>query len=322
MLKLGSDVGQFTIPIFVRKVAMSPKKLFTLCTAGVLALVLFIGGCCSVKTIPAGYVGVATLFGNVIETTYPDGLHFPVNPLYDWSVYDVREKNLDIPDVPMPTSDQQTSFIDISVQYRINSTTCPTAKSNIGLVEDIVAVKIEPNIRSLLRSEGKSVARCEELFNNSVQQTMQTNLAANLQSKVGAYVTVTAVLVRNIKLPDHILNAIKDKKVREQEGEKEKAELARFKTEQAQKVAQAAAEREAAEELAVKVRTLADAEAYEIEKVNAALADSPSYIRLRALDTLSNMAKDPATKIYFLDGNSPAPLPLMHLGETNSELRK
>ena len=45
-------------------------------------------------------------------------------------------------------------------------------------------------------------------------------------------------------------------------------------------------------------------------------------IRLRALGTLGEMAKDPATKIYFLDGNSPSPLPLMHLGETNNELRK
>ncbi len=300
----------------------SPKTIVQLCGVGVFALALLVVGYNITKTVPAGYVSVATLFGNVIEEPYTDGLHFPVNPLYRWTDYDVREKSFDVLQVPMPTSDQQTSLIDISVQYRLNANACASAKSNIGVAEDIVNVKITPNIRSLLRSEGKSISRCEELFSNIVQQNMQTNLAANLQMKIGDYATITAVLVRNIQLPEHILNAIKSKKVREQAGEEQKAELARFKTEQQQLVAQAAAERAAAEEDATKRRTLADAEAYEIGKINAALASSPAYIQLRALETLDGIADDPATKIYFLNGDSPTPLPLMHLGETVIRQRK
>jgi regulator of protease activity HflC (stomatin/prohibitin superfamily) len=297
---------------------MSPKRIILLSFGALLGLVLLIGGCQCMKTVPAGHVGVATLFGDVVEDTYPEGLHFPVNPLYKWDSYDVREKSLNVRKVPMPTSDQQTSLIDISVQYRINSAACPSAKSNVGLVESIVNVKIEPNIRSLLRSEGKAVSRCEDLFNDSIQQAMQVNLAVNLQKKVGDYAIVTAVLIRNIELPEHIRIAIKNKKVREQRAEEQKAELARFKTEQEQQIAVAAAERLAADETAAMKRTLADAEAYEIEKVNAALAGSPAYIQLRALETLEGMADDPATKIYFLNGDSPTPLPLMHLGETGA----
>jgi hypothetical protein len=30
---------------------------------------------------------------------------------------------------------------------------------------------------------------------------------------------------------------------------------------------------------------------------------------------LKAISKDPASKIYFLDGSSPSPLPLMHLGD-------
>ena len=294
---------------------MSIKTIVKLCCVGVFVLALLVGGCSVTKTVPAGHVSVATLFGNVVEEPYTDGLYFPVNPLYKWTDYDVREKSFDVLQVPMPTSDQQTSLIDISVQYRLNAGACTSAKSNIGVADDIVNVKITPNIRSLLRSEGKSINRCEELFSNTVQQMMQTNLATNLQVKVGDYATITAVLVRNIQLPEHILNAIKSKKVREQAGEEQKAELARFKTEQEQLVAQAAAERKAAAEEAAKKRTLADAEAYEIEKINAALASSPAYIQLRALETLDGIADDPATKIYFLNGDSPQPLPLMHLGD-------
>jgi hypothetical protein len=67
-------------------------------------------------------------------------------------------------------------------------------------------------------------------------------------------VEVQAVLIRDIRLPPFIVKAIEAKKEREQEVEKQRAELERLRT-------------------------------------------------------------DPAAKVYFLNGDSPTPLPLMHLGE-------
>jgi len=66
---------------------------------------------------------------------------------------------------------------------------------------------------------------------------------------------------------------------------------------------------------AYQVKALADAQAYEIKAINSAIGDNPTYVQLQALKALEKMAKDPATKIYFLDGSSPSPLPLMHIGE-------
>ena len=66
---------------------------------------------------------------------------------------------------------------------------------------------------------------------------------------------------------------------------------------------------------------LADAQAYEIERINQAIGDNPSYVRLQALKSLESIAKDPAAKLYFLDGSSPMPLPLMHMGEPMTPLR-
>ena len=93
------------------------------------------------------------------------------------------------------------------------------------------------------------------------------------------------------------------------------AELERFATEQQQQVAAAKAAREAAEEQSKRQRILADAKAYEIEVVNRAVANNPAFIQLQSLETLKAMSKDPAAKLYFMDSNSPQPLPLMHLGE-------
>ncbi|NNF51046.1 MAG: prohibitin family protein, partial [Gammaproteobacteria bacterium] len=74
-------------------------------------------------------------------------------------------------------------------------------------------------------------------------------------------------------------------------------------------------ERRASEEKATQVRILADAKAYEIEKINRAIANNPAYIQLQALESLKSISKDPASKVYFINGDSPMPLPLMHLGE-------
>ncbi len=63
-------------------------------------------------------------------------------------------------------------------------------------------------------------------------------------------------------------------------------------------------------------RILADATAYEITQINNAISSNPAYIQLQSLEALKSISKDPASKVYFLDGSSPSPLPLMHLGDT------
>ena len=80
---------------------------------------------------------------------------------------------------------------------------------------------------------------------------------------------------------------------------------------------EAEARRKAAEEEAQQLRILADARAYEIREINKATASNPAYVQLQALEALKSMAKDPAAKIYFMDGNSPSPLPLLHMGDKN-----
>ena len=104
------------------------------------------------------------------------------------------------------------------------------------------------------------------------------------------------------------------KKEREQAVVRERAELERVRTELQQQVARAQAGRAAAIEEAERKRTLADAQAYEITKINDAIARNPAYIQLQSLEALKAISKDPASKVYFIDGSSSTPLPLMHLG--------
>jgi regulator of protease activity HflC (stomatin/prohibitin superfamily) len=246
---------------------------------------------------------------------YEEGLHLPVNPLYDWYWYDVRQKTHK-ETANVPSQDQLQTRLDVSVQYRLLRDMTPRILLETGYADDILRVHLVPKLRSLLREQGKSIRRAEDFFLETTQNQLQMALLEGLKNYLEPKgVEVQAVLIRDINLPAFILKAIEAKKEREQEVEKQKAELERFRTEQQQKIAAAQAERMAAEELAQRKRVLADAQAYEIVKINEAMGQSPVYIKLKALEALESISKDPAAKLYFLNGDSPSPLPLMHLGE-------
>ncbi|MHB1158294.1 MAG: SPFH domain-containing protein [Phycisphaerales bacterium] len=283
--------------------------------AAVLIVVLLILASRFVKTVPAGFVSVATLFGQVQDHVYGEGLHVPVNPFYGWSDYDVRQKTHK-ETASVPSQDQLTTDIDVSVQYRLNRTQAATIKRETGTIAQVIDVHLIPKLRSVMREQGKSVEKAEQFFLEQTQQVLQTNLTAQLKEYCESKgLMIENVLIRDVRLPHFIMQAIEKKKEREQEAEKQKAELERYKTEQQQKIAQAQAERMAAEEEAKRKRVLADASAYEIEKINQAIADNPAYIQLKAIEALQAISKDPASKIYFLDGQSPSPLPLLHMGD-------
>jgi regulator of protease activity HflC (stomatin/prohibitin superfamily) len=173
-----------------------------------------------------------------------------------------------------------------------------------GDAESAVRVHLIPKLRSLLREQGKSIVRAEDFFLEATQDTLQTALTDGLRDFLEPKgITVTAVLIRDITLPPFIVDAIEKKKEREQAVEQERAELERVRTELQQQVARAEAGREAAEQEAARKRILAEAQAYEITQINNAISNNPAYIQLQSLEALKSISKDPASKMYFMDGS-------------------
>jgi regulator of protease activity HflC (stomatin/prohibitin superfamily) len=292
----------------------NPSKSLVLTAAGVLVIVVVIMNV--IKTVPVGHVGVATLFGKAQAEGYPEGLHIPVNPLYKWTMFDARKKT-HLETANVPSQDQLQTRLDVSVQYRIDGAMASKILGATGTAEAAVRVHLVPKLRSLLREQGKSVRRAEDFFLEETQETLQTALTDGLRDDLEQQgIIVSEVLIRDITLPPFIVLAIEQKKEREQAVEQEKAELERVRTELQQEVARAKAGREAAEEEAARKIILADAQAYEIIAINNAISTNPAYIQLQSLEALKAISKDPASKVYFLDGSSPSPLPLMHLGDT------
>lgn len=292
---------------------VSQQRNLVVIVVGAVLLVLV--GAQFVKTVPPGRIGVATLFGNVRPVGYTQGIHIPVNPLYRWTMYDARQKT-HLETANVPSQDQLQTKLDVSVQYRIDGVMAPDILEQTG--DEVAAVRVHliPKLRSLLREQGKSIKRAEDFFQEATQETLQLALTDGLKEYLEPKgIIVSAVLIRDITLPPFIVEAIEQKKEREQAVERERAELERVRTELQQHVARAAAGREAAEQEAARKRILADAQAYEITQINNAIARNQAYIQLQSLEALKAISKDPASKVYFLDGSSPSPLPLMHLGD-------
>jgi regulator of protease activity HflC (stomatin/prohibitin superfamily) len=297
----------------------NPNKSVVIAAISVFAFVFIIMNI--YKTVPVGHVGVATLFGKAQPVGYPEGLHIPVNPLYRWTMFDARKKT-HLETANVPSQDQLQTKLDVSVQYRIDGAMAAKILGATGTAEAAVRVHLIPKLRSLLREQGKSVRRAEDFFLEETQEILQTALTDGLRDDLEQQgIIVSEVLIRDITLPPFIVQAIEQKKEREQAVEQEKAELERVRTELQQEVARAQAGREAAEEEAARKRILADAQAYEITQINNAIARNPAYIQLQSLEALKAISKDPASKVYFLDGSSPSPLPLMHLGDIQSPQR-
>ena len=289
---------------------MNPKFAIAL----LAALLVLMFGQRFLHAVPAGHVGVAILFGEVQAEAYPEGLHI-VNPLLSWKDLDAREDTYKLSQLEVPTRDQLLSKVDLSIQWRLDAARAAAIIRDTGDKQRLVEVHLKPTVRSLVRELGTTIERAEDLFKDEVRD----QLAAEIEKELTAYVAdkgilVDSVLLRNINLPPVLAEAIGRKKEREQEVERQRAELERVKLEQEQQVAQAEASRRAAEEDAKRLRILADAKAYEVQTINKAASGNPAYIQLQSLEALKKMAEDPAAKLYFMDSNSPSPLPLLNLG--------
>ncbi len=297
----------------------NPKVYIPLVILAIIIGILIMVGSRFYIAVPPGHVAVAALFGDVQKVHYKEGLHIPVNPLYKFYLFDSRQKT-HMETTHVPTQDQLQTRIDVSIQYRLIGEMAPNILKNTGDVKQTISVHLVPKVRSLLREQGKAIKRAEDFFLEKTQENLQVALEFGLREYLQPMgIEIQAVLIRDITLPPFIVKAIEAKKEREQAVERQKAELERFSTEQQQKVATAMANRKAAEQQAEKLKVLADAQAYEIIKLNEAISTNPAYLQLQALETLKAMSNDKATKIYFLDGDSPNPLPLMHMGDVLKE---
>lgn len=269
---------------------MNKIKLIGFIGAALLLLIVVLN---SYTTVEAGHNKVATMFGKVQSDPYEEGLHI-VNPLLDFISFDLRQQTYTWEKVEVPSQDKLKTSMDISVTFRLDGARTPTILQETGTLKDVVTKHITPKVRSLLREAGKTVEQSQDFYLDSVQQQLQSYMENGLREYLETKgVIVTAVLFRDITLPQVVTNAVIQTKERQEQLEREKAQLKIVEQQAQQQVKQAEARQMAAVADANAKRTQADAEAYRITKeaeaqakANQLLSKSltPELIRYNAVD--------------------------------------
>ncbi len=252
---------------------IQPNRFVPLFIGGVLLAALVSA---AVEVVDTGYEAVGTLFGRVTGDVMPAGIHV-VNPLKRWTHYSTLKQSTLFESVQVPARDQQKAAMDISVQWRLSPGMTRGMRAETGTQEDVFRVHFLPNARSALRDAGRGTAKVEDFYDQTKIDDYRLDALEALRRDIsGVGIEVIDVLVRDVSLPPIIAKAVEVKKQREQEVEKERAELERVRLEAQQQVAKAEADKEAAQLEADARKIRADAEAFAVQQVNREL--SPAYV--------------------------------------------
>ncbi len=270
-------------------------------TAGAIILALIVTFFNMIESVKTGYEAVGTRFGKVTGDVLGEGIHI-VDPLKSWTHYSTLKQTTLFKQVEIPAKDQQKATIDISVQWRLKPGFAKKMKSETGNEKEMFNIHFIPNARAAFRDAGRTIVKVEMFYDDlkiaeykaAAIEVMRENL-----DHVG--IEVFDVLVRDVSLPPNIAAVIESKKTREQEVEREKAELEKIKLTAQQKVVQAQADLDASRLDAQATMVRAEAEAFAIQKVTQSLnRDYVTYVGVQAWDGKVPMYSSGGDIIPFL----------------------
>ncbi len=180
--------------------------------AAFLIIALLAGGCMT-STMGSGQAGVkySLISGTDLVTTYSEGtkLHAPWVSVIKYDVR-VQEK---LEEVSALSMDGLSITMDASIRWRPTSSDLPNLHITYG--ENYYTRLVQPELRSAAR-EIVGQYTPEELYSSRRTELQQQILDRVKQGVESQFVSVEAVLIRNIKLPEQIQRAIENKLTEEQ----------------------------------------------------------------------------------------------------------
>jgi prohibitin 2 len=221
------------------------------------------------KVIPAGHVGVATLFGRVQPRFLPEGLNF-INPLLDVTLMSTQVQRRSAK-YDAASKDLQAVHVEMVLNYRLIPDRAPEVYQRIGV--GFASVIIDPAAQEVLKSNTALHNAAEILQKRPIiKSDVQRDLTAWLV-KYG--VEMKEAALANIRFDANYERAVEAKQIEEQKAEQKRYELIQAQR-QAEIVAATAkgkgdAAREEAKGVAEALRIKGEAEAAYNARVAASL---------------------------------------------------
>lgn len=207
------------------QMAKRTKNLFILIIGAILLVILLAN---SIIIVEAGFTGVYSLFGKVKEEEIKSGLHL-VNPFakiipmtirteeYTMSVISGEGKKKGADAIVALTKEGLSVELDITVFYHLNQEDAAYIYEKVGLnyEEKIIRPEIRSSIRAIIAQY-----EAKDIYSEKRKEASQ-RIADSLIKKLSPRGIATEdVLLRNVKLPSGLAQAIQEKLQAEQEAEK------------------------------------------------------------------------------------------------------
>ena len=187
----------------------------------------------SVAYVPAGHVGVLTIFGRVTGDVLSEGTHL-VNPFAVNTTMTVRTQEVK-ETAAVPSNEGLIMTLDTSLLFRLDATKAPEVFRSVG--PNYTDVVVEPNLRAAIR-EATASHSANALYSGE-REAVAKQIVDTLNDKLkGRGVIVESILLRDIQLPQALKASIEAKQQAEQESlamnfrlQKEKQEAERKRIE-------------------------------------------------------------------------------------------
>ena len=216
------------------------KKVIRWIIIGVIVLFLIITICNSFKTIPTGYIGVKTRFGEVQSTMLNEGMNFKIPYIEKIVLMDCRTQKTEYTMEASSKDLQKISNYKIAINYNITKDTANQLYKSVGV--DYKNIIVEPAIQSVMKD---SVANftAEELITkrNEVSEFALNKLSPKLQENG---ITLTSLNILDLSFSEEFDTAVEQKQIVEQETQKAQYELEKAKVENQKKIENAQADAE------------------------------------------------------------------------------
>ncbi len=247
----------------------------------VVAILLYM----SIAYVPAGHVGVLTLFGRVTGEILPEGTHF-VNPFKvnnTLSVRTIETKET----ATVPSNEGLIMTLDTSLLYRLDAQMAADVFRSVG--PDFASIIIEPNLRSAIRAV--TAAHSANALYTGAREEVALKIQEELGKTLGARgIIVESVLLRDVQLPALLKASIEAKQQAEQDALRMNFVLQKEKQE--------------AERKRIEAQGIADFQAI------VARGISPQLLEWKGIEATEKLASSENAKIVII-GNSKNGLPLV-----------
>lgn len=194
----------------------------------------------TITTVPTGFVGVKTRFGQVQEQMIQEGLNVKIPFIEKIVKIDCRTQRYSVKTEASSKDLQKVSNINIVVNFNVDKTKANNLYKEVGTKYQ--EVLIEPAIYEAIK-QGMSQYTAEELITkrSEVSKIILELLQTKLEDRG---ILVTALNITDLSFSEEFDNAVEQKQVVEQETQKARYELEKAKVENEKKIENAKADAE------------------------------------------------------------------------------